>query len=159
MNSAMSPRLTVRRLVAFALSCVFASYALAGDLGRSLELSRPIRPWEFLSSTGQRASLLGNEAGGLEAWVYPLKILRDFHLRFHVGDREIPAETLARTLTVRPESSSILYASDTFTVRETLFVPVHEAGAIILIDIDTAEPVEVEAVFHRDFQLEWRAAL
>ena len=125
----------------------------------SLELSRPIRPWEFLSATGQRAALLGNEAGRFEAWVYPLKILRDFHMRFHVGNREIPAEALARTLTVRPESSSILYASDTFTVRETLFVPVHEAGAVILIDVDTSEPVDVEAVFHRDFQLEWPAAL
>jgi glycogen debranching enzyme len=125
----------------------------------SLELSRPIRSWEFLSATGQRAGLLGNEAGRFEAWVYPLKILRDFHLRFHVGDREIPAEALARTLTVHPESSSILYASDTFSVRETLFVPVHETGAVILIDVDTSEPVDVEAVFHRDFQLEWPAAL
>jgi glycogen debranching enzyme len=103
--------------------------------------------------------LFGNEAGRFEAWVYPLKILRDFHLRFHVGDRDIPAEALARTLTVRPEASSILYASDTFTVRETLFVPVHEAGAVILIDVDTSEPVEVEAAFHRDFQLEWPAAV
>jgi len=139
-------------------SLASSSFAWAQDPS-SLELSRPIRPWEFLSATGQRAALLGNEAGRFEAWVYPLKILRDFHLRFHVGDREIPAEALARTLTVRPESSSILYASDTFTVRETLFVPVHEAGAVILIDVDTSEPVDVEAVFHRDFQLEWPAAL
>src|SRR5882724_1490294 len=141
------------------VSSITSSSAGWAQESSSLELSRPIRPWEFLSATGQRASLLGNEAGRFEAWVYPLKILRDFHLRFHVRDREIPAEALARTLTVHPESSSILYASDTFTVRETLFVPVHEAGAIILIDVDTAEPVEVEAVFHRDFQLEWPAAL
>src|SRR5450432_4418385 len=138
---------------------VVTSLTLHAQGVSSLELSRPIRPWEFLSTTGQRAGLFGNEAGRFEAWVYPLKILRDFHLRFHVGDREIPAEALARTLTVRPEASSILYASDTFTVRETLFVPVHEAGAVILIDVDTSEPVEVEAAFHRDFQLEWPAAL
>jgi glycogen debranching enzyme len=142
-----------------AFSSVFCSSAVWAQEPSSLELSRPIRPWEFLSATGQRAGLLGNEAGRFEAWVYPLKILRDFHLRFHVGDRVIPAEALARTLTVHPESSSILYASDTFTVRETFFVPVHEAGAVILIDVDASEPVEVEAAFHRDFQLEWPAAL
>ena len=70
----------------------------------SLELSRPVRPWEFLSSVGERAGLLGNEAGNFEAWVYPLKILRDFHLRFLVDGHVVPAEALARTLTVRPES-------------------------------------------------------
>jgi glycogen debranching enzyme len=124
-----------------------------------LELSRPVRPWEFLSATGTRAALLGNEGGHLEAWVYPLKILRDFHLRFHSRGLDFPAESLARTITVHPESTSILYSSDNFTVRETLFVPIHEPGAIIQLDIDAAEPVEIEAEFQRDFQLEWPGAI
>ena len=108
---------------------------------------------------GRRAGLFGNETGQFEAWVYPLKILRDFHLTFLVGGRAIAAETLARTITVRPESSTVLYSSDTFSVTETLFVPVHETGAIILVDVETTEPLEIEASFHRDFQLEWPAAL
>jgi len=48
-----------------------------------LEFSRAVRPWEFMDVTGQRAALLGSESGRLEAWVYPLKILRNFHLLFH----------------------------------------------------------------------------
>ena len=36
-----------------------------------------------------------------------------------------------------PESATITYASDTFTVRETLFVPVTEPGAIILLDVES----------------------
>src|SRR4029077_2236591 len=97
----------------------------ASDAPRALELSRTDRPWEFLSAVGTRAGLFGNEAGQFEAWVYPLKILSDFHLRFHVDDRVIPGESLARPVTTRPESSTILYTSDTFSVRETFFVPVH----------------------------------
>jgi glycogen debranching enzyme len=124
-----------------------------------LELSRPVRPWEFLSATGARAALFGNEAGRIEAWVYPLKILRDFHLRFHLQGLDLPAESLARTITVHPESTSIVYAGDNFTVRETLFVPLHDPGAIIQLDVDTAEPVEIEAEFQRDFQLEWPGAI
>ncbi len=124
-----------------------------------LEMSRPVRPWEFVSATGTGAALFGNEAGRLEAWVYPLKIFRDFHLRFHLGSLNFPAESLARTITVRPESTSILYAGDTFTVRETLFVPVHEPGAIIQFEVDAAEPVEIEAEFQPDFQLEWPGAI
>jgi len=125
----------------------------------SPELSRTIRTWEFLPVVGSRAGLFGNEAGRFEAWVYPLKVFRDFHLTFHVGDRALPAETLARTLTVRPDSASIVYAGDSFRVRETLCVPVNESGAVIMLDIETEQPLEVEASFTADFQLEWPAAL
>jgi len=119
---------------------VFFLMALGGasraqEPKHSLELSRTVRPWEFLPVTGMRAGLLGDESGRMEAWVYPLKILREFHLKFHTEGRVLPAEALARTLTVRPESSTILYAGDTFTVRETFFVAVHEQGAVIRLDV------------------------
>lgn len=149
------------RLVAssfFFLLC-FICFSAAQTSPKSLELSRTVRPWEFLPITGTRAALLGNEAGQFEAWVYPLKIFREFHLTFHIGGRALPAETLARTLTVHPESVSILYAGDSFRVLETLFVPVHEAGAVILLDVETEEPLEIEASFIGDFQLEWPASL
>src|SRR5216683_714441 len=129
------------------------------EKSHEMELSRAVRPWEFLPVTGTRAGLLGNESGRMEAWVYPLKILREFHLKFRSEGRVLPAEALARTITVRPESSTILYAADTFTVRETFFVPVREQGALIILDVETEQPLEIEAAFHRDFQLEWPAAL
>src|SRR6202167_3576196 len=146
------------RLAGFML-LFLSSVACAEQSGQTLELSRPVRSWEFVSAVGTRAGLFGNEQGNLEAWVYPLKILRDFHLRFHSRGLDFPAESLARTITVRPESTSILYSGATFTVRETLFVPIHEPGAIIQLDVDAAEPVEVEAEFQRDFQLEWPGAI
>jgi glycogen debranching enzyme len=126
---------------------------------KTLELSRPVRPWEFLSAVGTEAGLFGNESGNIEAWVYPLKLLRDFHLRFHTDSRVIDAETLARTITARPESVTVLYTGDTYNVRETFFVPVSEQGAIIRLEIETEHPLEIEVLFQRDFQLEWPAAL
>jgi glycogen debranching enzyme len=141
------------------LLVAIAGTARAQEAAPSLELSRAVRPWEFLPVTGMRAGLLGNESGRMEAWVYPLKILREFQLKFHTSGRVLPAEALARTITVRPESSTILYAGDTFTVRETFFVPVHEQGAVIILDVETEQPLEMEAAFHRDFQLMWPAAL
>jgi glycogen debranching enzyme len=88
-----------------------------------------------------------------------VKIFRELHLTFHVGDRALPAESLARTLTVRPESASILYVGDSFRVRETLCVPVNEPGAVILLDVETEQPLEIETAFTPDFQLEWPAGL
>src|SRR5260370_815443 len=131
----------------------------AQEKSRDLELSRAVRPWEFLPVTGTRAGLLGNESGRMEAGVYPLNILREFHLKFHTARRVLPAQVLARTITVRPESSTILYAGDTFTVQETFFVPLHEQGAVILLDVETEQPFAIEAAFHRDFQLQWPPSL
>lgn len=108
---------------------------------------------------GTRAGLFGNEIGRFEAWVYPLKMFRDFHLTFHVGDRALPAESLARTLTVRPESASILFVGDSFRVRETLCVPINEPGAVITLEVETEQPLEIEVGLTPDFQLEWPAGL
>src|ERR1700733_4618927 len=149
-------------LVVVAALMIFAALSSAQEAppaSRPLELSRPIRPWEFLSVTGTRAALFGNESGQMEAWIYPLKLLRDFRLVFHESDHAIPAEVLARTIIVRPESATIVYSGDTFTVRETFFVPVKEQGAVISFDIQTEQPLEIEARFIRDFQLEWPAAI
>jgi glycogen debranching enzyme len=141
------------------VSLVSLGFAATPPTAESLELSRPVRPREFLPVVGQRAAVFGNEGGHLEAWVYPLKLFREFHLEFQVGGEIIPAESLARSVIVRPESATIRYASDTFQVKETLFVPVAEQGAVIILDISTAEPIQVEASFVRDFTLEWPAAL
>lgn len=138
---------------------VLLQFSRAQLTSEPLELTRPVRTWEFLPVVGARAGLFGRESGRFEAWVYPLKILRDFHLTFHLGGRALPAESLARTLTVRPESATLVYVGDSFRVRETLFVPVHEAGAVILLDVETEQPLEVEAGFVGDFALEWPAAI
>jgi glycogen debranching enzyme len=124
-----------------------------------LEIARPARPWEFLAAVGKKASLLGNESGVVEAWVYPLKILRDLRLTIHTEGREIPAESLVRTVIARPESTTLVYAGDTFFMRETFFAPIDQRGAIIEIQVETEQPLEIEASFIRDFQLEWPASM
>ena len=150
---------TLRYSIRICFVLFLISLSLPAQTARNLELSRPIRSWEFLPVVGSRAGLFGNEAGRFEAWVYPLKLFRDLHLIFHIGDRALPAESLARTLTVHPESASILYAGDSFRVRETLSVSTNEPGAVILLEVETEQPLEIEAVFTADFQLEWPAAL
>jgi len=123
------------------------------------ELSRAARPWEFLDAVGRHAGLIGNESGGFEAWVYPLKILRDFDVTFVVNNRRLPASSLVRRLVMRPEGPTLTFASDSFTVKESWLVPPEENGAIIRFEINTWEPLEIEASFTRDFQLMWPAGL
>jgi glycogen debranching enzyme len=126
---------------------------------KHLELSRSARPWEFLSSVGKKASLLGNESGAVEAWVYPLKILRDLRLAILTEGRTIPAESLVRTVIAHPESTTLIYSSDTFSIRETFVAPLDQPGAVIELQVETEQPLEIEASFIRDFQLEWPASM
>jgi len=133
-----------------------SSYA---NYGQGLEITRPARPWEFLAATGKKASLLGNESGVVEAWVYPLKIFRDLRITVHNEGRAIPLESLVRTVIAHPESTTLLYAGDTFSIRETFFAPVDQPGAVIEFQIETELPLELEASFIRDFQLEWPASM
>jgi glycogen debranching enzyme len=144
-------------LISLALTILLVQFTVAQTPG--IELSRTVRNWEFLPVVGTRSGLFGNESGKFEAWVYPLKLFRDFHLTFHVPNRALPAESLSRTLTVTPSSATLLYVGDSFRVRETLFVPVREPGAVILLDVETVQPLEIEAGFVGDFALEWPAAI
>src|SRR5215471_15227903 len=125
----------------------------------NLLITRPARTWEFLCAVGKKAGVFGNESGRVEAWVYPLKILRDFHVTLLHEGQAIPAETLVRTVEARPESTTLVLAGDTFSIRETFFVPVDEPGAVIKFEIETEQPLELEVAFHRDFALEWPAAV
>ena len=148
------------RVAAFLTVCLAAVTLAAQERAQpKLQLSRPVRESEFLCAVGQKSAVFGNESGTVEAWVYPLKLLRDFSLIFHLDDHDIPASTLARTIIARPESTSLVYVGDTFRVIETFVAPVHDPGVIIRLEVETEAPLEIEAVFRRDFQLEWPAAL
>ena len=124
-----------------------------------MELRRPVRSWEFVNAVGQRAAVFGNETGTMEAWVYPVKLLRDFQLRFHLKDRVLQARDYAREVIVHLEGPSIVYATAGFTVRQTLVTPPDEPGAIIRLDIDSFDSLQIEAQFVRDIQLMWPAGL
>jgi len=153
-------RLLAMLCVALAIACFAPRIVTAvPQPQQKLELSRAAHPSEFLCAVGQRSAVFGNETGTVEAWAYPLKLLRDFSLIFHVDDHDIPAAALARTIVVRPESTALVYVGDTFRVTETFVAPVHEPGVIIRLDVETEGPLEIEAVFRRDFQLEWPAGL
>jgi glycogen debranching enzyme len=127
--------------------------------GGPLTLVRTAENWQFVDAVGPHSALLGREDGNFEAWIYPLKLLRDFHLTFRAGDRVIPASSLPRTVIARPESTSIRYASDSFTVCETWFAPLHDTGAIVTIQLESSEPVSVQASFEPDLAWMWPAGL
>ncbi len=120
---------------------------------------RAARDWQFLDAVGPHAGILGREDGSFEAWIYPLKLFRDFELKFRVGDVVLSGEAIPRTITVRPESSSVKYIYDSFTACATWFVPIDQRAAIVEVEVNSAAPVSVEASFTPDVAWMWPAGL
>ena len=71
----------------------------------------------------------------------------------------IPGASLASSVDVRPESSTVRYAHPSFTVDATWFVPLDAEGGVVLLDVDTSEPITVVVRFRIDLKPMWPAAL
>jgi glycogen debranching enzyme len=123
------------------------------------QLSRAARPEQLIAVPGQRSAILGRESGRFEAWAWPLKILHDFHISVRAGGQIFPGDSLVRSITVRPESTTLVYAGDTFSIKETLVVPIDQPSALVRLQVETAEPIETIVTFAPDLQLEWPGAV
>src|SRR5258706_3703759 len=95
----------MRRLFSAAL-LVFAVNARADELP---VLRVPAEPHKFIDSVGRRAVLMGHEDGTFEAWIMPVKVLRDFRISVYFdGSLEpVPLADLAERVAVRPGPGTI----------------------------------------------------
>ncbi len=125
--------------------------------GPGPELEGPARPGSFLADIGRRSALLGDEGGAFEVWTWPLKLVRDLHLDFKIPeyDEPIAGASVAQRVIARPEGATVVYSNAAFTVEETLFAPLDEPGAIILLDVRTVRPLDVLVRMSSDFNLAW----
>jgi glycogen debranching enzyme len=126
-----------------------------------LRLERRTRPGAFLDVLGRRSAVFGYEHRQLEAWAYPLQILDGFELSFRVEGYplEFKGSDTAALIDVRPEATTITYSHAAFTVRQTVFAPLDEAGVVMLLDVDSALPVTVTARFRPRLKLMWPAGM
>ena len=146
----------------FAIGAADASAIAAGAgvterAGRGIALRGPARAGTYIADMGRQAALLGDETGAMEVWVWPLKLVRDLRLAFKVPEYDAPiaGSSVAREVIVRPEGTTIVYEHASFTVRQHLLVPLHEPGALILLEVTTVRPLDVLVQMHADFNLAW----
>ena len=135
--------------------------ALVQQPSTGLVLERPSRAGAFLDIVGRRAAFVGYEHHGLEAWVYPLKLLDDLRFAFRIEGypQEIAGEDALARVAARPESTTLTYSHAAFTARVTLVAPVDEAALLILVEADTTLPLGVTVSFRPRLGLMWPAGL
>ncbi len=125
-----------------------------------ISLVSDARPNTFLSVTGPKSAWLGTETGPAELWVMPLKVANDFQLNFRIPQYHAPVRgvDVARRIEVRPEMTTITYSHATFTVKEHILTPRTEAGILVLLEVNTFVPMEIEVQFKPVLQYMWPGA-
>ncbi len=126
-----------------------------------MNLGRPARPSTYFDKVGRTFGILGSENGSFEAWAYPLKILRGFEFSFLIGSSTVPiaGRDIVRTISVEPASTTLSYTFQSFTVRAHYVASIHDPGAVILLEIDSVEPLTVVCSFIPVLQPMWPAGL
>ena len=146
-------------LLAGAVSGVAAEATIPRfDLESSdIALTRLAQPGTYFDKVGRRFAILGAESGTFEAWAYPLKILRGCELSFFIGSSTQPilAKDIVRSITATPAATTLTYSFQSFTVRAIYIAATRDPGAVILLAVDTTEPLTVVCSFLPVLQPMW----
>ena len=144
-------------LALFAMALHAQAVAKFPLTGGPLEISGPVNPWRFVNAVGEESGLWGYESGRLEGWVYPLKIFHDFNLTFQLEGlpRTYEGDQIVRSVRVFPHAIQLQYATESFSVEQTLFAPRRAAGFVILLDVRAPRALNIRARFRPDLNLMW----
>jgi glycogen debranching enzyme len=124
-------------------------------------LRRPAQPQTPFDKIGRRFALIGFEGGGIEAWAYPLKLFRDLQFSFLLGASTVPIQgrDIVRFVAADPAVTTLTFTYQSFTVKAHVVAPVDDPGAVVLLDVDSAEPLTVVCSFLPVLQPMWPAGL
>jgi glycogen debranching enzyme len=123
-------------------------------------INKPAQSNKFLESVGRRSMILGREDGTFEAWINPIKILREFRLSVYFDGALEPAalSDIAESVEVRPGRVTITHSHAAFTIRQTWFAPVDRQALVVLLSVDTDRPLRLRASFLPEFKPMWPAS-
>ena len=154
-----------RRLLLWMLVCI--PFSLPGQIPRFplytgfSSLSTSPRPAIFFDVNGEQAAVLGQEAGGVEIWIFPFQIVTGFQWLYRIGDMPQPEPLIPymSRFETRPEYTTRTYSHPLFRLKEHFFVPVQLPAVVILLDIQAYQPLELYASFMASLQPMWPAGL
>jgi glycogen debranching enzyme len=154
--------LTAATLFFFPSPARIAAQSRAADPSASLALSTStIAPERFIAAHGRRAFVDGYANSSLEAWVYPFQILSGYRVAFRPqgATTSIPASNLLMRVIYEPNAVTRIYLGPDFTVRERIFVPLDQPGAILTYQVQGNRPVDIEVHAVPVLDLMWPGGL
>jgi glycogen debranching enzyme len=117
-----------------------------------------VEPEKPFTVAGERGVLVGQQDGGFEAWLLPVKLLSHLTIEANVQGYTVPIDVnrQAAEIEVRPDRTIITYAHIGFTVRQIMFSPNDAApgtGPVVLFEFDCPHPADF--VFRFTPELRW----
>ncbi len=130
---------------------------LSDQLAISTDSVDPIR---FVAVHGRRAVIMGYAETGLESWVYPFQIFSDYQIGFrHAGaTTETDGRLQLRRIIYEPQAITRIYIGLDYIVREKLFVPLDQPGAVLSYEVE-GKPVDIQIHFTPVLNLMWPGAI
>jgi glycogen debranching enzyme len=100
---------------------------------------------------------MGYPEEGLEVWAYPFQVLDHYQVGFREegASTEAAGRLLLRRLVYTPDSVTRIYAGPDYVVREKLFVPIDQPGAVISYEVESAHPLDIVIHFEAVQNLMW----
>jgi len=123
--------------------------------------SNVITAHHFFAAHGRRGMIDGLTGAGLEVWIYPFQILRDYRIGFRYADSssEIEGNALLSRVVYDSDSITRVFIGSDFIVHERLFVPPDAPGAVISYQIDSQRSLEIVVHATPVLDLMWPGAL
>jgi hypothetical protein len=118
-------------------------------------------PNHHFDAIGKKAAVFARQDGRLEAWVWPIKILHGFRLEFQLDNMSeaVRGEQFLQSVTVTPESTTLLYVHPSFTVKQIIWAADDQPAIVQFFDVSSDRPLTIRAKFVPDFKPMWPAAL
>jgi len=111
-----------------------------------LAIHQAVLPDHPFTVTGETGAILGLQDGSVEVWSLPTKVFSNLRLSAMLDDYSVPINlnTLAATIDVQPDHTTITYSHAAITVRQHMFIPAGEdnpaKGPILFFEIESVRP-------------------
>jgi len=117
-------------------------------------------PEKPFTVAGERGVLVGQQDGGFEAWLLPVKLLSHLTIEANVEGYTVPIEVnrQAAEIEVGPDRTIITYAHIGFTVRQIMFSPgdaVPGTGPVVLFEFDCVRGTDFTFRFTPELRWMW----
>lgn len=124
-----------------------------------IDLHRIAQPGTPFNKVGNKFAVLGFESGSFETWAYPVKLFRNFEISFLIGSstRPISGEDIVRFIDVTPAATTLTYTYQSFTVKATYVTSINKPCAMILLAVNSTEPITIICGFLPVLQPMWPA--
>lgn len=130
---------------------------------RDIEVAKPF------TVAGERGAIFGQQgggeqSGGFEAWVWPVKVISGLQITAEMADYPVPIDVngLPGSIEVNPDHTTITYSHAGFTVRQHMFSarglnPVTGTGPLVLFDFESVRPLDLTFKFIPVVERMWPA--